>query len=923
MLGALFKRQSLEDRMDQEMQFHLESLTEDLVRSGVPRREAERRARLEFGGVEVIQEQCREAKGVRGFDQLRQDINYAFRVLRRNPGFGIVSALTLALGIGANTALFTLFNSVVLRPLPVPDPSRVVAVYRTTPQIPFGPFSFPDYIYYRDHNIAFAGVASLFVAHLRMSGAALALADTQSSGHPSFAGVSGPEQLPGAAESVMGLFVSANYFSVMKVNPVLGRGFLPDDEGSSGPPYAVLLSENFWRRRFDRDPNILGKNLMFSGISATVVGITPQDFMGERPEVPDVWLPIAAQQDPQRRLQDHSSLCCLIEARLKPGVTLQQAQAEVSVLASAIKKENPDTDQQAGINVRPATPFGANQRGYQIIYAILQPAIGMVLLIACANVAGLLLGRAASRQREIAIRRALGASRGRLIRQLVTEGVLVAQLAGGVSLLVTWLTLDVLVKVMSSSLASSGLGEGGTIFLNVTPDVRVFLYTFCIAFLTGVAFALAPALQATKPDLTSALKGEGAVFGVSRKSRFRGWLVATQIAICLMLLIGAGMLVRSSMRLLSTDPGFETSTVLNVSILNPRELGYSASRAEELRQLLQERLRALPGVKSVADASRVPLGGNVTSAIVVRQGSQIAGDTRVSDQAPQFPYSFISPEYFETLGISLLRGRTISPQEIASHAPVAIVSNALARRLWPGEDAIGKRITIGSPSQTHFQFQQAAFSESSEVIGIARDVYSVTPISPDPGALYLPQLTGQWNHNLLVRTKGDPRRVAASLVSEVRALDHNLSVSFQTLDQMMASEPYFIITRLGGIVFAVIGLLGLILASIGIYSMVGYTVSQQTHEIGIHMALGAQRSDVLRLVIGRSLWSIIAGIGVGIALGIILSRALSALFQGLRLLDPTVLFGVSLLLTAVALIAAYIPARRATKVDPMIALRYE
>src|SRR5262249_5544843 len=449
-----------------------------------------------------------------------------------------------------------------------------------------------------------------------------------------------------------------------------------------------------------------------------------------------------------------------------------------------------------GISVRPATPFGTNQRGYQIIYAILQPAIGMVLLIACANVAGLLLGRAASRQREIAIRLALGASRSRLIRQLVTEGVLIAQLAGGVSLLVTWLTLDVLVKVMSSLLVSSGLGEGGTIFLNVTPDVRVFLYTFCIAFLTGVAFALAPALQATKPDLTSALKGEGAVFGVSRKSRFRGWLVATQIAICLMLLIGAGMLVRSSMRLLSTDPGFETSTVLNVSILNPRELGYSASRAEELRQLLQERLRALPGVKSVADASRVPLGGNVTSAIVVRQGSQIAGDTRTSDQAPQFPYSFISPEYFETLGIYLLRGRTFTPQEFASHAPVAIVSNALARRLWPGEDAIGKRIRIGSPAQTHFQVQHAAFSGSSEVIGIPCGIYSVNQIPPDPGPLYLPQPTGQWNHNLLVRTKGDPRRVAASLVNEVRALDHSLSVPFQTLDQMMASEPYFIITRL-------------------------------------------------------------------------------------------------------------------------------
>jgi predicted permease len=924
-LRNLLQRERMQRDIDEELRSHIEMRTEDYTAAGMSPEQARREAHIVFGGAVQTREDCRDVRGIPWVEGIFEDLRFGMRTLRKDRGYTFAAIVALALGIGANTALFTLFNSAVLRPLPVPEPDRVAEVYRTTPQFPFpGPFSYSDYVYYRDHNVSFTGVAAFFPQHLRMSRASLP-PTTQSEGLSSFAGVGGPERLLGAAEPVMGLFVSGNYFSVMEIGPALGRNLLPEDDQSLGPPYPVLLSENFWQRRFGRDSNILGKNLMFSGISGTVVGITPRDFMGTRPEVPDVWLPLAAQQDSQRRLQDRNTLCCEIQARMKSGVSLQQAQAEMSVLTGALHQHYPDTDPQAVVSVERAEPFGAaTHRGYQrLFYVALQPAIGLVLLIACANVAGLLLGRAASRQREIAVRLALGASRGRLIRQLLTEGVLIAQLAGGVSLVLTWWMLHALVKALSSSLVGSGLSDGGTLFLNVTPDPRVFLYTLGISLLTGVAFSLAPALQATKPALSSALKEEGAGFGLRGRSRFRGWTIATQIAVCLMLLIGAGLLVQSSVRLLSTDYGFETRTVLDVSILNPAELGYSASRTEELNRLLRERLRALPGVRSIATVSRVPLGGNVTSTIIVPQGSEIVGDSRTGGQAAPFPYSLVSAEYFETLGISLLRGRSFTPQDVTNRAQVAIVSEALARRLWPGKDAIGERITIGSPSQTHFQFQQAPFLESSEIIGVARDVYSVTPIAPDPGALYLPQPTGQWDGNLLVRTNGDPRTVAAALTSEVHSLDRSLSVSFQSLDKVITSEGIFVGTRLCGILFAGIGLLGLILASVGIYSMVGYAVSRRTREIGIRMALGAARSDVLRLVLADSMRPILSGIAVGIVLGTALSRLLSALFQGLGLLDLTVLVVVSVFLTAIAMVAAYIPARRATTLDPAATLRFE
>jgi len=400
-------------------------------------------------------------------------------------------------------------------------------------------------------------------------------------------------------------------------------------------------------------------------------------------------------------------------------------------------------------------------------------------------------------------------------------------------------------------------------------------------------------------------------------------MVAVQIAVCLMLLIGAGMLVRSSVRLLSTNPGFETKSVLNVTILNPLELGYSTGRTKELNSLIALKLHSLPGVTQVAQASRVPLAGNVTNTVVVPEGSAAALNPQIRAQAPQYSATYISPEFFDALNIPILQGRTFTSLEVAARASVAIVSSGLAQRLWPGGSAVGKRVAVGSNAQQRFFGNFAVVSDSTEIVGVVSEIRSVNAIALDAGAIYLPRPITEWSGNLLVRTQGDPRKTATALAAEVQSVDRNLSVSFQTLESMMTSEGTFVATHIVGIVFSVIGSLGLLLASVGIYSMVGYSVSRQTREIGIRMALGAEKADVIRLILRRSMTPISAGIIAGIVLGIAFSWAVSAIFSGLTLLDPVVILGVSTLLTAIALVAAYIPARRAARVDPIIALRYE
>jgi predicted permease len=914
-LRSILRARTVERELDEELRFHLDRQIAACVRGGMDPAEAARRARIEFGGFDQIKEETREAHGVQWLDDALSDARYGLRTLFKDRGYTVAALVALGLGIGVNTALFTIFTAVVLRPLAVPDPGRVVSIYRATAKYTGGQFSYAEYLAYRDRTTTFAAVAANFPEHLRLSG----LSPAGAVGGGSLFGFAGPTRSAGSAEPLMGLSVSGNYFSMMGIRPVAGRLLTEEDDERSAPPYAALLSDNFWQRRLGRDPAVLGQSLLALGIPITIVGIAPRDFMGTRPEVPDLFLPIAAFQDPRRRAQDHTTVCCAIEARLKPDRTIQQAQAETALLNQAVLEEHPDMDAHVRVTVEPAVPYGFNRHAYRrLFYAVLQPVIALVLLIACANVAGLLLGRAASRQRELAVRTALGAGRWRLVRQLLTEGVVLALVAAAVSFVLTSWLLDIGARAFATALASSGLSDGGTLLLDIKPGSRVMLYTLSIAVIAGVAFALTPALQITRGGVTAALRDSSAFSGLGR-SHARDWMVATQVAVCLTLLIGAGVLVTSSLRLLAIDPGFETHGVFNVSIENPAEISYSPERTEDLHRALRERLTALPGVASIATASRAPLGGNVRRTTVLTIGDGV----RSSEPAAQFPYTLVSPEYFQTLHIPFARGRAFTAADVASARPVVIVSESLAHRLWPGEDAIGKHLAIGTRTEAHFQFETVPRVADAEVIGIVRDVYSVSVAAPDQGALYLPRQTGQWESSLLVRADGTAQAIARSLMAAVRQIDPRLGVSYEPLEATMRNDASYVLTRIGGLVFAALGAIGLVLAVIGIYSMVGYAVTQQTREIGIRMALGAQPRDVLRLVLGRTARPIGYGLGGGLVLGFALSLLLSALLEGLRLADPAVLAAVSVALGGVALVAAYLPARRALQLAPAITLRAE
>lgn len=892
----LFRSQA-ESELDEELKFHLAMMERKLAERGSAPSEAHRNAAVLFGGTEGVKEQCRDVRGTRWIEDLFQDCIFALRLLRKDRYYTVAAALALALGIGANTAIFTIFNSVVLKPLPVPAPESLLTINRTAPGAPLtGLFSFADYVYYRDHNTVFSSLAAETPEHLRLAASSSTTSPVTT------------------AESLVGLFVTSNYLATFGVHPVMGHNISPEDDTRTAGPYPALLSENYWRRRFAGDPSILGQSFVVSGMTVQIIGITPRDFMGTRPEVPDIWITSSAMGDLGRRALDRTTLSCALTARLKPGITFAQARAELAVLAVSLKNDYPAQARQWNVQVSAATRFANAHFAFVRLYVVLQIAMALVLLIACTNVAGLLLSRAATRQREIAVRLSLGASRGRLVRQLVTEGTLMAGAAGVFAYVFVLYALGVISQQISTSLAA----DGGTMVIDLTPDPRAFGYVLLLSLVAGISFALLPALQSTKVDVSCALKQEMAGFGLRQKGRLRGSLIAAQISVCLALLIGAGLLVQQSVRVLAVDPGFDTKSVISLQISSPQELGYTPGRIAELQSRLEQRLRAFPSMVGVTFVSRTPLSGNVTTTRVTRADAPPATDGQ------RYPYTYISADFFKTMGIPLRRGREFTAQELVTTAPVVVISDALAQHLWPGEDAIGKHLAVGSASETHYYGGRAPLSSSLEVIGVANDIYSQDVVLPDPGALYLPKLPDEWNAIALVRVHGDTN-AATALVNEVHAAEPNLAVNAETLSHMIATGEAAAAFHVSSIVFLAIGLLGFVLASIGVYSMVAYTVTQQTREVGIRMALGAQRGYLLRMLLAASSRWIAAGLVAGVGIGLSMMRVLGAqipqLFGGSA--NPWVILAVSLLTGALAMIAAYFPARRATLLDPATVLRWE
>ena len=924
---AVFRRRSVERELDEELWFHVERQVEKYVHDGMTGEEAARRARIEFGGLELTKEECREARGVRFLEALLQDIRFGLRMLLKSPAFTATAILALALGIGVNTTVFTAYDALALRPRPVKEPDHLVGVYRKAQGQKRGAFSYPDYVYYRDRSETLSDLAMFGGGTAVVSPDLPAVGSQPASGVGATLGFRLPQLLQGSAQPLMCFFVSGNYFQLLGARPAAGRLFLPEDDKFDARP-VVVLSGNFWRSQFHANPDVVGSRIHLNRVAFTIIGVTPADYLGTVSSVPALWAPIAARPlvgDATREsLENRDAGAGIVYGHLKEGVSLADAEAELNVLAAQLRAAYPEVERNSGVWVASERAFAhINSETWPVVAATMG-AVALLLLIACANVASLLLARAAARRHEVGVRLSLGAGRGRLLQQFLVESILIALFAGAAGLpLASW-TLHLLVVEISSAIPS----YWGAIALQVTPDVRIFGYTVLISLLTGVVFGLTPALQALRVDVNSALKGNGSMLGHRlSKSRLRDLLIVVQVAACLVLLINSVLLLRGSQRALRVDPGFDSKhlVLLSLEMLESKSLGYTQERLLQLNRRLMEEIASLPGVMEVTQASRAPVPAGNRFVQVTTDEAKPQLDREGEYQRTTVGYSYVLQNYFETLGIPVVSGRSFTAQEADAAAPVVVISEATARRFWPGQAPIGKRLVIGSvDARPPFAGERVPFSPSSEVIGVVRDVRSLFLNKVDDSYIYLPlPQTRQWASTLLVRTSGGAPGLLPRLGSTVQRVDANLPVMAAPVDWMVSFDPYFVISRIGGILSSIVGMLGLFLACLGVYGMVGYSVVERTREIGIRMALGAQREQVLGLVLRETARPMLFGTVTGIAVSAAISRLLSAVLFGLNPRDAISFAGVSLLLIAVALFAGYLPARRAMRVDPMVALRYE
>jgi putative ABC transport system permease protein len=793
------------------------------------------------------------------------DLRYALRILLKNPGFTVVATLALALGIGANTAIFSIVNAVLLRPLPLREPEQLVAIFgafRGGAQLAsVSPADFKDY---RDQNQVFEQLAA-----------------AQSVSVPvSLTGSGEPERLTGAR-------VTANYFEALGIRPGLGRGFVSSDE-QEGEHQKVVLSHGLWLRRFGGDSNAVGKKIILDGKPYTVVGVMLSDF--RFPRLVDLWAPLALNSP---RMNTRGAHFLRPVARLKRGVTLAQAQAEVNTIAARLEAQYPDTNTRKGLrlvslheqivgNIRPAL-------------LVIMGAVGFVLLIACSNVASLLLSRAASRQREIAIRTVLGAGRRRLVRLLLTESVLLALIGGTLgTLLARWGT-DVLLLANPSNIPR--LQE--TRF-----DIGVLALTLLLSLLTGLMFGWVPALQASRFNLNASLKeGSSAAGGSGRVRRWHRVLVVTEVALALVLLVGAGLMVRSFRRLLQVSPGFNPDGLLTFQINLP-DAKYDNEQAARFFQQITQRIESLPGIKSVGMVTTLPLGGlgNDNPFTILERPPQDPRQKVTAD------FRKVDRHYFQTMEIPLLSGRYFTEQEAREAAPVLVVSESLAQRFFPNESPLGKHLLMGEPT-------------AYEIVGVVGDVRHRALDIGVYQAMYVPSLR-EHETSLAVRTTVDPMSLTRAIRNEVLAMDMDQPVSNMRpmndlLFNSMASR------RFSMWLLNLFSAFALILAAIGVYGVVSYSVTQRTREIGVRMALGASRYEVFGLVLKQGMLTGLTGVAVGLVLAFGVTRLMSRLLYGVSATDPLTFALIALLFALVTLLACYLPARRATRVDPMVALRTE
>jgi predicted permease len=875
-LPGFFSKGKIERRIEEEFRFHLEMRTQENIDAGMAPEEARREARRQFGNLTYLTEESREIRGGAIMDTLWQDLRYGVRMLIKSPGFTAVAVLTLALGIGANTAIFSVTNAVLLRALPYRDADRLVIVWETNQRTEQNTISPANFFDWQVQNSVFEGMA--------------AFNDTRNS----LSGDGEPEEVPGQ-------ITTDNLFSVLGVNAMLGRTFTPED-GKPGQNNVVVISYGLWQRRFGGDPNVIGRKVILNAVEHTVIGVLPPDVRwhvrknSQTGRAAELWKPWAITND-LRQLRGR--FICAV-ARLKPGATLQQARAEMSTIAGRLAEQYKQFNSGYGVNVVPLRQQFAGE--IQLALLVLMGAVGFVLLIACANVANLLLARAAARQKEIAVRAALGAGRGRIVRQLLTESLLLAAMGGVAGLVLAWGSAEVLV-----SLSPPELGD----FQNVEISAPVLGFTFAVVLLTGVVFGLAPATEASNIGLSDTLKEAGrSLAGNTRSRRLRSALVVAEIALALVLLVGAGLLARSFLRLRGVDTGFNARNVLTMRVALPgARYNDDAKRINFFTQAL-ERMQTLPGVEAAGVINYTPFLGLGTLT-----GFEIEGrPTPPTVQAMNSTGVCVTDQnFFRALEIPLKRGRLFTEQEVREKRNVVVINEALAKKYFPNEDPLGRRLTIPlrpPPVPT-------------EIIGIVGDVkhtgldqqpelMSYWPIAQEP----FPFMT------FVLRTRGERAAVAAAVRNVVQTLDPQQPIGeVRTLASLVGDS--IARQRFNMLLLAVFAAVALLLSAVGIYGVTSYAVAQRTHEVGIRAALGATPADILRLVLKQGMKLTLLGVAVGLLAAVALTRLIKNLLFNVGVTDPLTFVALPLLLASVALLACYLPARRAAKVDPLVALRYE
>ncbi len=882
-IRALFRLKKAESELDSELRFHLESQIESNIRAGLSPNAARQSALREFGAVELAKEECRDERGTQFLEQLWQDVRFGTRMLAKSPLLTVIVVLTLSLGIGANTTIFSIVNSVLIRPLPIPDPGQIAAVAIQQQNAPIGSsgFSYPAFKDFRDQT---GDSIDLF-------GSAMSLVD-----------VSADEK----ADQLGVAFVSTNYFSAVGVVPALGRLILPSEAELFSDEPVIVFGHSYWQKRFGGDPAILGKRVRVNGKVATVVGVVPKQFYGMYSIFEmDGYMPlgaIAAIQSSPRYQTDRTTAQILAYARLKSNIRLADAQNLLNVVDRRLAQEYPATDKGITVRIIPerfARPQPYANNGVLLMGTLFLVFAGLVLLLACTNVMNILFTRASIRQGEMAIRAALGANRARLMRQMLTEGLILAILgaSGGIALGQTAVALVRFVRVPK-------------IRMDFSFDWRVYAYALAAAIFAGIFSSLSPALRASRSDLNRVLHdgGRGGSGGKTGQ-RARGDLVVAQVAFSVMLLIVAGLFVRSLGRVQQINLGFDPNGVLNV-LTDPHEPGYDQPRTVEFYRELENRVGALPAVQSVSLASSIPIGDFPSKSSVHIEG----WSATANQQIPRILFNDIDEGYFTTMKVSLLGGRAFANSDDPAAPLVAIVNQTMAKRFWPGDDALGKRFSTKSITGPFIT-----------IVGIAQDG-KYTTVAEDPQPYFYVPLKQNYKPRqiLQIRSSASPDSIIPDVQRQLSSIARDVPIlNIQTMKQSLEGGAGFFTFRLAASLASFMGMIGLILAVIGVYGVVSFAVRQRTHEIGIRMALGASQEAIFALIFRRGFQLVITGVLAGVAAAWGLTRTMSHLLVGVSASDTVTFVGVALTLTIVALLACYIPARRATRVDPMTALRNE